>query len=109
MLVGDVVNTKIQLDDVHELADKIPMYVQWITWLADALNRTAHEVSHSNDSTFRFLFSTLSFSIDITKHTLYAVVEYTSWRPLLTTPQAHTIQRRGLCNIGGKVLGNILV
>lgn len=78
-----------------------------VTQLAHALSRTAHEVSQSNDSSFRPLPLTLTFSIDFNKHTLYSVVGYIPWKSLLTTLQTLTRHRRGLFNHGGKVLDNI--
>lgn len=78
-----------------------------ITKLSQALNCTAHDVNQSNDSSFRPLLSTLLFTADVTKHSLFSIVDYTPWKTILTTPQAHIRYRRGLFNQGSKVLGGI--
>ncbi len=100
-------DVKIQLRQLHQLATiKIPTYR---TYLARASAGFVHLQKNitSPDPAIASLLALVSFNIEAVRYSIWALQDLSPRATLLGKPHAHTRSKRGLFDLGGRVLGGV--
>ncbi len=107
LVVEYIIATRLPLGDVHDLPEKLPVYLNFTTRLYTKLNTTLQHVLATNDSSLASLISHLLYTVDIAYCFLSNIVTYMAWSTVLRHPQAHTRTKCGFVDLVGMVLGSL--
>ncbi len=108
LLVEDVVDVKLTVRNLKKLeAHQFPRFRTFIAQTEAALTKTAAQVHTMNDTMLYSLLGTITFRFDHLRYTFSSIQNLSPWTTLLHTPAAHARTKRGLIDIGGRLLSGL--
>ncbi len=108
LLVEDVVDVKIHLRGLRELEEEqFPRFRMCLSQADTSLARTAAAVGAQNDTTLSNMLTAIFVNYKTLQSTFSSTQELTPWTTLLQVPIAHARPRRGLIDLGGRLLNTL--